>query len=190
MSAPSPQALRGSSSEPSSGQLPPTGSPSRAISPQLSSKNGSLVFSLGACPQISVSNTASWDMTSGRPLGSQEASAEGDGAGRVPLGGAKSEQGPSPSFWDAPTKATQPHGDSSALPAQAEERGSPPGAPPFSATPIQQPCPQPPSWALLCWRRKQQEGGPASPGALQLQGPETHLLPSLSSHSEPTDRSH
>lgn len=40
------------------GQLPPKGSPSRAISPRLSSKNGSLAFCLSAYPQISVSNTA------------------------------------------------------------------------------------------------------------------------------------
>lgn len=40
--------------------------------PNSDSKNGSLVYSLGACPQISVSNTASWDMASGRP---------GEGAG-------------------------------------------------------------------------------------------------------------
>lgn len=131
-----------------------------------------LWFSAWHCPQISVSNTASWDVTSGRPLGSQRP----QWREMEPAGTSWRRRGwISPLSWLlGPPPRPPSSSDCSALLAPAGDNLSPHGAPPLSSAE-----PWPPSWRCSAGEETKKpargEGAAVWAPLLRARRPTSHL---------------
>lgn len=153
--SPQPRGPGRSCSEPSSGSRPQLGPLHAPSHPNSDSKNGSLVFSPGARPQISVSNTASWDTTSRRPPGEAGGLCEGRRCWQGPFRRRREWVRSPLSFWrPAPRPPSLSVTARLSLPGRGRDSPSAHWSTPPHHHPLSQLCLQPRSRAPLCWRRK------------------------------------